>query len=68
MPTSDPDFCLFKDIKKYYTKKAKTKLDNSLTHSLQAGLGKLSHQARPLSIAELNYILQSDFIVLFEPR
>ena len=34
----------------------------------QAGLGKLAHQATPFSMAELNLLLQSDHLDLFDPR
>ena len=34
----------------------------------KAGLGKLAHQRAPFSIAELNLIMQSDHLDLYEPR
>ena len=32
------------------------------------GLGKLAHQATPFLLAEMNLIIQSDNLDLFEPR
>lgn len=31
-------------------------------------MGKLEHQATPFSIAEMNYLIQSDFLDVHEPR
>jgi hypothetical protein len=77
-PSSDPDFRLFREIKKDYTQKAKQVcpppqknkiyLLTNLWIPPQDGLGKLAHQATPLSMAEMNYLIQSDFLDLFEPR
>ena len=55
-PSSDPEFRLFKSIKKDVMKGAKAD-----------DLGLLANQKSPLSIAVLNLILQSDHLDFWEP-
>ena len=60
-PGTDPDFRLFKANKKHY-------MVQFLTIIFQDGLGKLSHQATPFSMAELHLAIQSGHMDLYEAR